>query len=100
MITVASKEVIIRNKGLDVVNRSRTLRGVLNSLEVLMTPRGHILIDKGAVKALKEIINAHVMEINDELNDLLEQNDLTYTGSQFYQEPGRFICKDDDDKLI
>lgn len=99
MITVANKEAISRNKGLDVINRCRALRGVLNSLEVLMTPRGHILIDKGAVKALKEIVNAHIMEINDELNDLLDQNDLTYTGSQFYQEPGRFICKDDD-KLI
>lgn len=98
MITIANKETIIRNKGLDVINRCKALRGVLNSFEVLMTPRGHILIDKGAVKALKEIINSHIMEINDELNDLLDQNDLTYTGSQFYQEPSRFI--EDDDKLI
>ena len=100
MITIANKEIIIRNKGLDVINRCKALRGVLNSLEVLMTPRGHILIDKGAVKALKEIVNSHIMEINSELDDLLEQNDLTYTGSQFYQEPGKFICKDDDDRLI
>lgn len=100
MIKVVSQEYITTNKINDVVNRCRTLRGVLSSLEILMNPRGHILIDKGAVKALKEIINAHVMEINDELNDLLEQNDLTYTGSQFYQEPDRFICKDDDDRLI
>lgn len=101
MITIVKKEVIKPNKGLDVVNRCRTLRGLLSSLEILMTPRGYALTDKEAVKALKEIINTHIMEINNELNDLLDQNDLTCVSSQFYCEPVKpHPIVNDDDTLI
>ena len=52
-----------------------------------MTPRGYALTDREAVKALKEIINTHIMEVNSELDDLIDNHNLTCVSSQFYCEP-------------
>lgn len=87
MIKVVSQKYVATNKINDVVNRCRTLRGLLSSLEILMTPRGYALTDKEAVKALKEIINTHIMEVNSELDDLTDNHSLTCVSSQFYCEP-------------
>ena len=87
MIKVVNQEYVATNKINDVVNRCRTLRGLLSSLEILMTPRGYALTDREAVKALKEIINTHTMEINSELDDLVDNHSLTCVGSPFYCEP-------------
>lgn len=101
MIKVVNQEYVATNKINDVVNRCRTLRGLLSSLEILMTPRGYALTDKEAVKALKEIVNTHIMEVNSELDDLLDKNELTCVSSQFYCKPVKsHFISDDDDKLI
>lgn len=100
MIKVVDQKYISTNKINDVVNRSRTLRGLLSSLEILMTPRGYALTDREAVKALKEIINTHIMEVNSELDDLIDNNSLTCVSSQFYCKPVKSHFISDDDKLI